>query len=61
MEELYDKRFLIGENTKVLAGRKGNKLWSNLSSHMFLTHDIWHVLFRYDTTFWRRINPTNYF
>ena len=50
MEELYDKRFLIGENTKVLAGRKGNKLWSNLSSHMFLTHDIWHVLFRYDTT-----------
>ena len=50
LEELYDKRFLIGEKTRTAAGSKGNKLWSNLSSHMFLTHDIWHVLFRYDTT-----------
>lgn len=48
--ELYEKRFLEEE------GRDGttysgstDQMRSNIARHIFLTHDIWHVLFRYDT------------
>ena len=51
INELYDKRFLESE------ARDGNTyvgstdhMRTNIARHMFLSHDLWHVLFRYDTS-----------
>lgn len=50
LTELYEKRFLEEE------ARDGStydgatdQMRTNIARHMFLTHDIWHCLFRYDT------------
>lgn len=51
LEELYDKRFKADENGAFLIKSNfASEIRSNTSRHMFLTHDIWHVLFRYDTS-----------
>lgn len=43
-EELWNRRFSpIGDGW-------ASEVRSNVSRHMFLSHDFWHVLFRYDTS-----------
>jgi len=51
IEDLYNQRF-TEEEAKLGQGTInsfGHDIRSNISRHLLLSHDIWHVLFRYDT------------
>jgi len=52
IEELYDKRYLSNEENEesFLKGSLGTEIRSNTSRHLFLWHDMIHILFRYDTS-----------
>ena len=47
IEELYNQRFKHSEQD--LLGDFASEIRTNLSRHLLLSHDLWHVLFRYDT------------
>lgn len=51
IEELYDKRFLESEarDGETYIGATDH-MRINIARHMFLSHDLWHILFRYDTS-----------
>jgi len=46
IEDLYNQRFKHEEN---LNDTLASDVRVNLSRHLLLSHDLWHVLFRYDT------------
>ena len=46
IEELYNQRFKHGE---IQDDNFAHEMRVNLSRHLLLAHDIWHVIFRYDT------------
>lgn len=46
IEELYNQRFKYEE---IQNNNFGDEIRVNLSRHLLLSHDLWHVLFRYDT------------
>lgn len=48
IEELYNQRFKHEENDPL--GDLAGDVRTNLSRHLLLSHDLWHVLFRYDTS-----------
>lgn len=53
IDELYEKRFKEEEaqnhDGTTFDGATGH-MRTNIARHLFLTHDIWHILFRYDTS-----------
>lgn len=46
IEELYNQRFKYSE---IRDDKFQDEIRVNLSRHLLLSHDLWHVLFRYDT------------
>lgn len=54
LDELYAKRFKqeeVGANAAAtLAAPASGVIRVNISRHLFLSHDLWHCLFRYDTS-----------
>lgn len=44
-QELYESRFKAMPNASFIDKRR-----ANVARHIFLAHDFWHVLFRYDTS-----------
>ena len=44
-KELYEQRFISIDGESIIAQRR-----ANISRHVFLAHDFWHVVFRYDTS-----------
>ena len=52
IEELYEKRYLEVEEDEesFIQGSFATELRANISRHLFLWHDMFHILFRYDTS-----------
>ena len=48
IEDLYNQRFKHEEKDPL--GDLAGDVRTNLSRHLLLSHDLWHVLFRYDTS-----------
>lgn len=47
LDDLFNQRYKESEG---MYGDARDEILSNISRHNLLSHDIWHVLFRYDTT-----------
>ncbi len=47
IQDLYNQRF---KHEEIVNDDFGDEIRVNLSRHLLLSHDLWHVLFRYDTS-----------
>jgi ubiquinone biosynthesis protein Coq4 len=50
IEDLYNQRFKPEEKRDGLYNSFSDEIRENVSRHGLISHDIWHVLFRYDTS-----------